>query len=113
MLHRQSITKTYLYNFYPLKSNFFVVNLGVYRGKHFFFLFLLKTIDCGHSLEPPRRGGSNEYLQSMILSRNIKISEFLSENFQILVVICSIYMNKRVFEMGQLNSCCSNTISFE
>ena len=27
--------------------------------------FLLKNTDCGYSLEPPRRGGSNEYLQSM------------------------------------------------
>ena len=25
---------------------------------------------CGYSLEPPRRGGSNEYPQSMFLSRN-------------------------------------------
>ena len=25
-----------------------------------FFLFLLKNKDCGYSLEPPRRGGSNE-----------------------------------------------------
>ena len=24
-----------------------------------------QTIDCGYSLEPPRRGGSNEYSQSM------------------------------------------------
>ena len=31
-----------------------------------------QNIDCGHSLEPPRRGGSNEYLQSMLLSRNNK-----------------------------------------
>ena len=29
-----------------------------------------QTIDCGYSLEPPRRGGSNEYPQSMFLSRN-------------------------------------------
>ena len=28
-------------------------------------MFLLKNIDCGYSLEPPRRGGSNEYPQSM------------------------------------------------
>ena len=27
------------------------------------------NIDCGYSLEPPRRGGSNEYPQSMFLSR--------------------------------------------
>ena len=25
-----------------------------------------KNIDCGYSLEPPRRGGSNEYPQSML-----------------------------------------------
>ena len=29
-------------------------------------------IDCGNSLEPPRRGGSNEYPQSTFLSRNKK-----------------------------------------
>ena len=28
-------------------------------------MFLLKNIDCGYSLEPPRRGGSNEYQQFM------------------------------------------------
>ena len=31
-----------------------------------------QNIDCGYSLEPPRRGGSNEYPQSMFLSRNMK-----------------------------------------
>ena len=30
-----------------------------------------QDIDCGYSLEPPR-GGSNEYPQSMFLSRNMK-----------------------------------------
>ena len=29
-----------------------------------FFIFLLKNIDCGYSLELPRRGGSNKYRQS-------------------------------------------------
>ena len=28
-----------------------------------------QNIDCGYSLEPPRRGGSNEYPQTMFLSR--------------------------------------------
>ena len=38
-----------------------------------FFIFLFKkNIDCGYSLEPPRRGGSNEYPQSMFLSKNKK-----------------------------------------
>ena len=31
-----------------------------------------QNIDCGYSLEPPRRGGSNEYPQSMFWSRNEK-----------------------------------------
>ena len=31
-----------------------------------------QNIDCGYSLEPPQRGGSNEYPQSMFLSRNKK-----------------------------------------
>ena len=36
------------------------------------FHILAQNIDCGYSLEPPRRGGSNEYPQSMFLSRNKK-----------------------------------------
>ena len=31
-----------------------------------------QNIDCGYSSEPPRRGGSNEYPQSMFMSRNKK-----------------------------------------
>ena len=38
-----------------------------------FFLFLLKNIDCGYSLEPPRQGGSNEYPQSMFWAEIRKI----------------------------------------
>ena len=32
-----------------------------------------QNIDCGYSLEPPRRGGSNGYPHSMFLSRNKEI----------------------------------------
>ena len=31
-----------------------------------------QNIDCGYSLEPPRQDGSNEYPQSMFLSRTTK-----------------------------------------
>ena len=31
-----------------------------------------QNIDCGYPLEPPRRGGSNEYPQSIFFSRNRK-----------------------------------------
>ena len=62
---KDNITKTCLYNVDSLKPHFYIVKLeftGVYI---IFFLFLLKNIDCGYSLEPPRRGGSNEYQQSI------------------------------------------------
>ena len=36
------------------------------------FYISAQNTDCGQSLEPPRRGGSNEYPQSMFLSRNKK-----------------------------------------
>ena len=36
-----------------------------------------QNIDCGYSLEPPRRGGSNEYPQSIFLSRNKKNNVYL------------------------------------
>ena len=55
-----NIRKTCLYIFYPLKPHFYIVKLGFIMGIHYFFLFLLKNIDCGYSLEPPHRGGSNE-----------------------------------------------------
>ena len=37
-----------------------------------FFHISAQNIDCGYSLEPPGRGGSNKYPQSMFLSRNKK-----------------------------------------
>ena len=43
----------------PLIPHFFIVKLG-FAGVYLFFLFLLQNIDCGYSLEPPQRGGSNE-----------------------------------------------------
>ena len=51
-------------------------------GIYYFYLFLLKNIYCGYSLEPPRRGGSNEYPQSVFWAEYENRSEFLSEHFQ-------------------------------
>ena len=58
------ITKTCPCNVYPLEPHFYIAKLG-FAGVYLFFLFLLQNIDCGYSLEPPRRGGSNMYQQSM------------------------------------------------
>ena len=36
------------------------------------FLIFAQNIDCGYTLEPPQRGGSNEYSHSMFWSKNKK-----------------------------------------
>ena len=36
------------------------------------FLIFAQNIDCGYTLEPPRRGGSNEYPQCMFWIQNKK-----------------------------------------
>ena len=36
------------------------------------FLIFAQNIDCGYTLEPPQRGGSNEYPKSMFWSKNKK-----------------------------------------
>ena len=48
----------------PFKPHFYIVKLG-FTGVYIIFLSSAKNIDCGHKLEPPRRGGSYEYPQSM------------------------------------------------
>ena len=58
------ITKTRLYNFDPIKPHFYIVKLG-FTGVYIIFLISAQNIDCGYSLEPPHRDGSNEYPQSM------------------------------------------------
>ena len=63
------ITKTrlfkYIENFTTKNENFQMKNSDI-------FLISAQNIDCRYSLEPPHRGGSNEYPQSMFLSRNNK-----------------------------------------
>ena len=52
-----TITKTRLFKYI---ENFTTKNWKFSDKNLIFFIFLLKTY-CGYSLEPPRRGGSNEY----------------------------------------------------
>ena len=49
----------------PKNENFQIINSDI-------FYISAQNIDCGYSLEPPQQGGSNEYPQSMYLSRNKK-----------------------------------------
>ena len=51
-------------------GQFHLQNLKKIQIKNFdIFRILAQNIDCGYSLEPPRRGGSNEYPKSMVLSK--------------------------------------------
>ena len=49
----------------PKIENFKIKNSDIFH-------ISAENIDCGNSLEPPRRGGSNEYPQSMFWSKNKK-----------------------------------------
>ena len=71
MLTSDIITKTRLFKYI---ENFTSQNWKISDKIlwYFFIIFLPKNIDCEYSLEPPRRGGSNEYPQSMFLSKNKK-----------------------------------------
>ena len=54
-------------------ENFTTINENVQMKYSGIFHISAQNIDCGYSLEPPCRGGSNGYSQSMLLSRNEKI----------------------------------------
>ena len=54
-----------IYSRIPLAENFQTKNSNIFH-------ISAQNIDCGYSLEPPRRGGPNEYPQSMFLSRSKK-----------------------------------------
>ena len=63
------ITKTRLFKYLEI---FTAKNWNFLDKNSDIFHISAQNIDCGYSLESPRRGGSNEYPQSMILSRNKK-----------------------------------------
>ena len=56
---------SHIYNISSPKTEIFQI-----KKNSDIFHISAQNIDCGCLLEPPRRGGSNEFLQSMFLSRN-------------------------------------------
>ena len=104
------ITKTCLFIFYPLKPHFYIVKLK-FTGVLIIFLISAQNIDCRYLLEPPRRGGSNEYSQSMFEQNPEKYQNFLSENFHFLVVKFSVYLNRHVFVMQSTDSTVWSSVS--
>ena len=63
------ITKTRLFKYI---ENFTTKNWKFSGRNSDNFHISAQNIDCGYSLEPPHRGGSNKYPRSMFLSRNKK-----------------------------------------
>ena len=59
-------------NIFKYIENFTSKNWKLSDKNSAIFLISAQNIDCGYSLELPQRGGSNEYPQSMFLSRNKK-----------------------------------------
>ena len=57
-LHGQKHYENTPIQIYPKSENFQIKNFDIFH-------ICVQNIDCGYSLEPPRRGGSNEYPQSM------------------------------------------------
>ena len=94
------VTQTCLYNFDPLKPHFYIVKLG-FTGVYITFL-MLKNIDCGYALEPPRRGGSNVYPQSMFCAEIWSISDFFIWKKIFLVLKFSVYLNRHVYVMPKV-----------
>ena len=92
------ITKTrlfkYIENFTTKKWKFSDNNSDIFH-------ISVQNIDCGYSLEPPRRGGSNEYPQSMFLSRNKKYNVYpcKPQFYYIKVGFKGVKIIRRVFVM--------------
>ena len=70
MKQNKCITKTCLFKY---NGSFTTKNWKILDKKIWYFHISAQNIDCGYSLEPPRRGGSNEYPQSMFWAEINKI----------------------------------------
>ena len=81
------ITKTYLYNFDPLKPHFYTVKLG-FTGVYIIFLIFAQIEAVLTSIH------------NLCFEQKLeKYQNFLSENFHFLVVKFSVYLNRHVFVM--------------
>ena len=95
-----TITKTYLYNFDPLKPHFYIVKLG-FTGVYITFLISAQK----HRLWILVKTASSSTHNLCFEQKYEKYQAFISENFQFLVVKFSIYLNRRVFVMSHKSLC--------
>ena len=99
---KTNITKTSLFKY--------IENFTTKKGKKIHYSS--QSIDCGYSLESPRRGGSNEYPQSVFLSRNKKNNVYpckpqfyyIKLGFKGAKIIYACFRDVLVLENGMLRS---------
>ena len=94
------IMKTRLFKYI---ENFITKNWKFSDKNSDIFHISVQNIDCGYSLEPPRRGGSNEYPQYMFLSRNMKnnVYPFKRQFYYIKVEFKVVKIIKACFRDGK------------
>ena len=73
------------------------------------FYISAQNIDCGYSLELPRRGGSNKYPQSIFLSRNKKNNVYpcKPQFYYIKVGFKGVKITQACFRDGKFSSACT------
>ena len=96
--HHETITKTCIYNFDPLKPNFYIVKLG-FTGVYSIFLISTQK----HRLWVLVRIASTS-THNLCFEQKYENYQFffLSENFHFLVVVFSVYLKRHVFVMRRL-----------
>ena len=73
MIKRENKLTTLRKLAHAINRDFLALKIENFQLKIFdIFLIFAQNIDCGYTLEPPQRGGSIEYPQSMFWSKNKK-----------------------------------------
>ena len=103
LTHYENMPMQYIENFLVAKIEIFIRNVLI------FFLFLLQNIDCGYSLEPPRRGvlTSNRLAEAVLTSthnlcfgakiRKISIYPCIPQFYYIKVGYEGVYITRTCF----------------
>ena len=96
----------YTENFATKKSNFLIKNSDILH-------ISAQTIDCGYSLELPRRGGSNKYPQSMYSGKikNNNVYPCKPQFYYIKVGFKGLKLYRHVFVM-HCKQCRSRLVGF-
>ena len=93
-----TITRSYLYNFDPLKSHFYKVKLE-FTQVYTIFLISAQNIDRGYSLKRLAEAVLTSTHDLCFEQKYEKYQRFFSEDFQFLEVKFSLYLNRHGFLM--------------